>query len=79
MTVSTTEAKNRLTELLRQVEAGEPVIIERHGKPVAQITRFDETPRKPKWGTLGKYSDFVIDPDWAQPQNDLDEWLKGNV
>jgi len=79
MTVSTTEAKNKLTELLRQVETGESVVIERHGKPIAQITRIEETPRKPKWGTLGKYSDFVIDPDWARPQNDLDEWLKGNV
>jgi len=59
MTVSTTEAKKKLTELLRQVEAGESVIIERHGKPVAQITRLDKTPRKPKWGTLGRYSDLL--------------------
>jgi prevent-host-death family protein len=37
MTVSTAEAKNRLTELLRLAERGESVIITRHGRPVAQL------------------------------------------
>jgi prevent-host-death family protein len=35
--VSTAEAKNRLPELIRAVEAGEHVVITRHGRPVAQI------------------------------------------
>ncbi len=61
------------------MEMGQSVIIERHGKPIAQITHVEASPRKPKWGTLGKYSDFVIDPDWARPQHDIDQWLKGNV
>jgi prevent-host-death family protein len=37
MDVSTAEAKNRLPELIRAVEAGEQVVITRHGRPVAQI------------------------------------------
>jgi prevent-host-death family protein len=37
MNVSTAEAKNRLTELIRIVEGGEPVVITRHGRPVAQL------------------------------------------
>jgi prevent-host-death family protein len=37
MEVSTAEAKNRLTELIRVVEGGEPVVITRHGRPVAQL------------------------------------------
>jgi prevent-host-death family protein len=37
MEVSTAEAKNRLTELIRLVEDGERVTITRHGKAVAQL------------------------------------------
>jgi len=37
MDISTVEAKNRLPQLIRAVEAGEEVIITRHGKPVAQM------------------------------------------
>jgi len=35
--VAVAEAKTRLTELLRSVEAGERVLITRHGKPVAEL------------------------------------------
>ncbi len=37
MKVSTAEAKNRLTELIRLAEGGERVTITRHGKAVAQL------------------------------------------
>jgi prevent-host-death family protein len=37
MDISTAEAKNRLTELIRMVEGGEQVVITRHGRPVAQL------------------------------------------
>jgi prevent-host-death family protein len=36
--VGTYEAKTRLPELLKRVEAGETVVITRRGKPVARIT-----------------------------------------
>ncbi|MBM3469608.1 MAG: type II toxin-antitoxin system prevent-host-death family antitoxin [Armatimonadetes bacterium] len=36
--VSTAELKNRTNEVLRTVQAGEPVIITRHGRPVASLT-----------------------------------------
>ena len=38
MNVSTAEAKNRLSELIRTAEDGEKVIVTRHGKPVVPIT-----------------------------------------
>lgn len=44
-TVSMKEAKNRLTELARRVEAGETVTITRNGKPV-----LDMVPHKKKGG-----------------------------
>lgn len=40
--VNTVELKNRTNELLRDVVAGEPVIVTRHGKPAAAITRLTE-------------------------------------
>lgn len=43
--VSMKEAKNRLTELVRQVESGEIVTLTRNGKPVADIV-----PHKKKGG-----------------------------
>ena len=39
ITVGTREIKNRLSEYLRRVKAGERVIVTQRGKPVAVITR----------------------------------------
>lgn len=38
MTVGVFEAKTKFSELLDRVEAGEEIIVTRHGKPVARIT-----------------------------------------
>lgn len=49
MIVNTHEAKTRLSELLRKVEAGEEVIIGRAGRPVARLTPYERAlePRRP--------------------------------
>ena len=36
------EAKTNLSKLVKQVEEGEEVVIERNGKPVARLTRAEE-------------------------------------
>lgn len=51
MTVSVTEAKNKLTQLLMAVEKGQRVTIERHGRPVAEIVK-PAAGKTPKFGTL---------------------------
>jgi prevent-host-death family protein len=38
MNISIAHAKAHLSELLKRVERGEEIIIERHGKPVARLT-----------------------------------------
>ena len=43
--VSIREAKNRLTELAREVEGGETIVVTRNGAPV-----FDMTPHRPPRG-----------------------------
>lgn len=42
ITVSMREAKNRLTELARKVEAGETIVVTRNGRPVADIVPHKE-------------------------------------
>lgn len=41
-TVSAAEAKARFSECVREAEEGEPVIITRHGKPVAALVAAGE-------------------------------------
>jgi prevent-host-death family protein len=38
MKISVTEAKAHLTDLVRRAEAGEDVILTRHGQPAARLT-----------------------------------------
>ena len=38
MRVSVTEAKGQLTELVKRAEAGDEVILTRHGHPVVRLT-----------------------------------------
>ena len=40
--ISVAEAKATLSECIRQVESGSPVLITRHGKPVAALVRPDD-------------------------------------
>ncbi len=51
MTVSVTEAKNRLTRLLAAVEQGERASIRRYGRVIAELVQ-PTSRRAPKFGTL---------------------------
>ena len=51
MEVSVADAKNKLPELIRAVEDGEPVTICRRGVPVVEIVRTKKPARKKR--TLG--------------------------
>ncbi len=44
-TVGSYEAKTHLPALLKRVEAGETLIITRHGHPIARLSPVVETPR----------------------------------
>lgn len=44
-TVSIRDAKNRLTELAREVEGGETIVVTRNGRPI-----FDLVPHRPRKG-----------------------------
>jgi len=44
MHVSVTDAKGRLTELVRRAEAGDEVILTRHGHAIVRLVPVNETP-----------------------------------
>ena len=68
MDVSTAEAKNRLTELIRIVAGGEQVVITRHGRPVAQLAPPPAERRKARFdGMKGR---IHLLPGWDDPMTD---------
>ena len=77
MQVNIHEAKSQLSRLLELVEAGETVIIARHGKPVAELIRA-----RAKGFPLGIARDEPLAPagdDWWQPMTDdeAEHWIEG--
>ena len=67
------EAKSNLSRLLKQVEAGEDVVIARNGKPVARLVAC-VMPGKRQFGALGgriKLDDSFFDP---LPAAELADW-----
>lgn len=69
MQISVADAKNKLPELIRAVENGEPVTICRRGVPVVDLVRTELSgARKPRFGTLqGRIG--IHDPDWWKPMS----------
>jgi prevent-host-death family protein len=65
MNISTAEARNRFTELIRIVEGGEQVVITRHGRPVAQLAPPLAERRKARFdGMKGR---IRLLPGWDDP------------
>ena len=80
MKVSVADAKNKLPQLIKAVEDGEPVTICRRGVPVADIVRTTIASNdKPKFGTL-KGKVIEVDPDWWKPMTgeEVEEFLNGH-
>jgi prevent-host-death family protein len=79
MQVSVADAKNKLPELIKAVEDGQPVTICRRGVPVVDIVRTNKPARKKRTlGTLkGKIQ--VLDPNWWKPMSDkeVEDFLMG--
>ena len=75
MNVSIAEAKSHLPQLIRAVEAGETVVITRHGKPVACLS----VPDKSGPVVLGGLAHRVrLESGWDEPV-DLDRFLEGGL
>jgi prevent-host-death family protein len=67
MNVSVHEAKTQLSKLLDLVEDGEPVVIERHGRPVAHLVPV----RKRRVSALGAMrGQFTMTEGWERALTD---------
>ena len=77
MTVSIADAKDRLPELIRAVEAGEKIVITRHGRPVAQLAPAPVARRRVR---LGAMKDRIrLRPGWGDAIDDDDRFLTGDL
>jgi len=57
MQISVSDAKGQLTELVRRAEAGDEVVLTRHGKAVARLVPLSKRPtQQEKWSILEKIS-----------------------
>ena len=74
LTVNMHEAKSRLSELVRMVEAGEKVVLARNGKPVAELVVAG--PPKRREGGLWK-GEAWISPDFDEPMPELEKLIYG--
>jgi antitoxin (DNA-binding transcriptional repressor) of toxin-antitoxin stability system len=79
MRVSVAGAKNKLPELIKAVESGEPVTICRRGLPVVDLVRTKVSGgEEPKFGTLtGRI--VINDPEWWKPlsEDEVEAFLAG--
>ena len=67
------EAKTHLSKLIDQASAGEPVVIARHGKPVAVLTAYaPDQPLPPRVGGQLK-GRIWASPDFDDPDPELDD------
>jgi prevent-host-death family protein len=66
--VSVAEAKAKLSELLDKVEAGEEIVITRHGRPVARLSDAAERPKKALRDVLPAFAALRARlPPWDRP------------
>ena len=67
--VNVYEAKTQLSKLLEQVEAGDEIVIARHGKPIARLVPLQRTAIPRQLGSMrGK---VWMSPDFGEPDHEL--------
>ena len=74
MKINVHEAKTQLSRLLAAAEAGEEVIIARHGKPVAKLVPVDEARPRRRFGSMKGV--FTVDKSFFDPlpEDELRAW-----
>ena len=74
ITVGMHEAKTHFSRLVKRAQAGEEVVVENYGKPVAKIVGYEPTLGKRPLGLLkGK---IVIKPDFDDPVPGFEEFYE---
>lgn len=72
-TIAAGEFKQKCLRLLDEVGvSGEPIVITKRGRPVAQLAPIDPT-LEPDWAGAGR-GQGVIEGDLVKPAAELDDW-----
>jgi prevent-host-death family protein len=67
------DAKSSLSRLVQRAAAGEVILIAKHGKPVAMLSRIPASTKKIPWGIFkGK---MQMAPDFDAPLEELKDYL----
>jgi prevent-host-death family protein len=74
MNITVSEAKAHFAELLKRAEAGETVIVTRHGKPVARIEGIEVPKTLPRIGALK--GQIEIADDFDAPLEAFEDYSK---
>ncbi len=74
MQVTISEAKAHFAELLKAAEAGQTIVVTRHGKPVARIQGVEDRAKLPRIGAL-KGQIWMAD-DFDAPLGMFDDYTK---
>jgi len=74
LTVSLAEAKAHLSELLNKVEAGEEIVITRHGRAVARVSPPEQQKQPLPLKRLAALRNAV--PAWTEPSASLVRQLR---
>ena len=79
MQVSVANAKDKLPELIKAVENGEPITICRRGVPVVDIVRTKKPVRKKRVLGALRGQIKIIDPNWWKTMTDeeVDDFIEG--
>jgi prevent-host-death family protein len=78
--VNIAEAKARLSELVARAEAGEEVVIARHGKPAVTLTPTPERPKGRRKLGVWEHLNLNIDPElFLRPDPELEEAADGPI
>lgn len=68
MKISITQAKAKLSQVIRKAESGEVVTITRHGEPVVTLHPVQQNPNVPKIGSMKGKVDIADDFDELPPK-----------
>lgn len=74
MEISVAEAKARFSEILKRAEAGETVVVTRHGKPVARVEAAQATPKLPRMGAFK--GEIWMSDDFDAPLEDFKDYME---
>ncbi len=71
--ISASDANQRFSELLREVQEGESFIVTSRGRPVAKVTPVDDLDRQ------GPAIDALLDFVGALPRRRAEEWRREDL